>query len=373
MKDKKGFTLIEIIVTLAIFAILVGGSSSLLLSGNDIFKKQANMSYSSNMAQSTMSWLEDNIAYASEVVITDSTASIPSDVTAIKVQESGSQEGQLMIYENGVWQEVFTSGVYENRKVHLRPTALGNRIELNVKIADFNDSVLSQISKTINLKNYRSLIDQRTDIDSPYPMFILSSDVTLPEIINPNDDDDEPENTPEEFYLGGDPEYPVLSNGDIFGYVEENGGEYGTNLPNGSIYYDLGGYVTPFGEVLPAGYYITRWDQYMTPVLAADPDYIYRYLYGVVKTTGSGKPKTKNAIIDQGYNIQVPDYDVQPYGQLININVDPNNVPTPSRDTQPGDLKREGDRFYVFFPSSRYWHDWEKSQNWYEINVNILG
>jgi prepilin-type N-terminal cleavage/methylation domain-containing protein len=373
MKNKKGFTLIEIIVTLAIFAILIGGSSSLLLTGNDIFKKQANMSYGSNMAQSTMSWLEDNVAYASDIIITDSTATIPSGVTAIKVQNTGSQEGQLMIYENGAWQEVFTPGVYDNWKIHLNPLALGNRIELNVEITDLNNTAINQISKTITLKNYRSLIDQRTDFNNPYPMFLLSSDTPTPEL----PDEDTSENTPEVFYIGGDPEYPVPSNGDILGYVESKDPS-GTNIPDGSIYYDLGGYVTPYGETLSAGYYITRWGQYLTPTQAADPDYVYRYLYGVYDTKGNGEIKYKNKQIDSNpnYFIRTPVYKSAPYGQLININVDPNNIPEPSRYTQPGDLRREGDDFYVFFPQKeRYWQDYDprNSINWIKIDSSIMG
>jgi len=373
MRNKKGFTLVEIIVTLAILAILIGGSSSLLLTGNDIFKKQANVSYGSNMAQSTMSWLEDNVACAADVIITDASAAIPSGVTAIKIQDTGSQEGQLMIYKNGAWQEVFTSGVYDNWKVHLNPLALGNRIELNVEITDVNDTAVSRISKTIKLINYRSLMDQRTDYNSPYPMFLLSYDVPLPVISVPGDDT--PENTPEVFYIGGDPEYPVPSNGDIAGYVNSQG-EWGALLQNGSIYQDLGGYVTPYGETLSAGYYITRWGQYMTPEQAADPDYVYRYLYGVFDTKGNGEIKYQNKKIDSNpnYFIQAPVYLVQPYGQLININVDPNNVPEPSRYTQPGDLRRIGDTFYVFFPQiTRYERDFNVMQNWMEIDRTIVG
>lgn len=78
MKTKKGFTLVEIIVALAIFAIIIGGSASLILSGSDIFKKQADMSHGSVMARYTINWFEDNITYSPNIQIVDNSLTVPA-------------------------------------------------------------------------------------------------------------------------------------------------------------------------------------------------------------------------------------------------------------------------------------------------------
>jgi prepilin-type N-terminal cleavage/methylation domain-containing protein len=368
--NRRGFTLVEIIVVLAIFSIVVVGGSSLLLSGNQVFKKNADMSHASQMAQYTIDWMEDSLTYSSVVEVTNGGVQVPAGMNAIKIQESGLNQGQLMMYKDGVWGAVFTAGFYEGWKIQIYPSIQDSNLQLRLEIVNRQDEKTYEVTKTMSFPNMVSSQNLKGSASIPYPMFLLSNDTPIPELPS----EDTPENTPEVFYIGNDPEYPVPSNGDIAGYVNSQG-EWGALLQNGSIYYDLGGYVTPYGETLPAGYYITRWSQYLTPEQAADPDYVYRYLYGVFDTTGNGEIKYQNKKIDSNpnYFIQAPVYLVQPYGQLININVDPNNVPEPSRYTQPGDLRRIGDTFYVFFPQpSRYYRDFDAMQNWIEIDRTTI-
>ena len=371
--NRIGFTLVEIIVVLAIFSIVVVGGSSLLLSGNQVFKKNADMSHASQMAQYTIDWMEDSLTYSSVVEVTNGGVQVPAGMNAIKIQESGLNQGQLMMYKDGVWGAVFTAGFYEGWKIQIYPSIQDPNLQLRLEIVNRQDEKTYEVTKTMSFPNMVSSQNLKGSASIPYPMFLLSSDIPIPEF----PDENTSENTPEKFYIGGDPEYPIPSNGDILGYVESKN-PWGTNIPDGSIYYDLGGYVTPYGETLSAGYYITRWGQYMTPEQAADPDYVYRYLYGEYDTKGNGEIKYKNTQIDSNpnYFIQAPVYKSAPYGQLININVDPNNIPEPSRYTQPGDLRREGDDFYVFFPQiNRYWQDYDpirNPNNWIKIDITTI-
>lgn len=372
--NRRGFTLVEIIVVLAIFSIVVVGGFSLLLSGNQVFKKNADMSHASQMAQYTIDWMEDSLTYSSVVEVTNGGVQVPAGMNAIKIQESGVNQGQLMVYKDGVWGAAFTAGFYEGWKIQIYPAIQDSSLQLRLEIVNRQDEKTYEVTKTMSFPNMASSQNLKGSASIPYPMFLISSDVTLPDIEPPDPGDEEFENTPTEFIIGGNPNYPVISNGDFLGYVEEQG-PWGTNIPDGSIYYDLGGHITPFGEVLPAGYYVTRWNQYLTPAQASDPDYLYEYLYGVIKTSKQGEPKYKNVRIDSNpnYSIQWPQYEVAPKGQMINIDMDPENLPEPSKYSQPGDLKREGDKFYVFFPqATRYYRDFEASLNWIEIDVSIL-
>lgn len=128
MKNLRGFTLVEIIVALAIFAIIIGGSASLILSGSDVFCKDADMSHGSTIALYTIDWLEDNLAYSSEIQIVDNGSSVPEGETAIKVQASGVNEGQLMVKNSGDWEEALTSGFYEGWKIAIYPQVISEKL-----------------------------------------------------------------------------------------------------------------------------------------------------------------------------------------------------------------------------------------------------
>lgn len=192
MKNLKGFTLVEIIVALAIFAIIIGGSASLILSGSDVFRKNADMSHGSMMAQYTIDWLEDNLAYSSVIQIVDSTTSVPEGKTAIKVQASGVNEGQLMVYNNGLWEEALTSGFYEGWKIAITPQVISKTLELTVEIINVPGQRVAKSTKILSFLNYESLEDNRSNTSSPYPMFLL---VTADVPSGSGSSGDEPTNT----------------------------------------------------------------------------------------------------------------------------------------------------------------------------------
>jgi len=369
--NRRGFTLVEIIVVLAIFSIVVVGGSSLLLSGNQVFKKNADMSHASQMAQYTIDWMEDSLTYSSVVEVTNGGVQVPAGMNAIKIQESGLNQGQLMVYKDGVWGPAFTAGFYEGWKIQIYPAIQATSLQLRLEIVNRQDEKAFEVTKTMSFPNMASSQNLKGSASTPYPMFLISSDVTLPDIEPPDPGDEEFENTPTEFAVGGNPNYVVSVNGSLNDYVQANyDGGRGAVIPEGSIYYDLEGFTLPSGEVLDPGYYVTRWNQYLKYPMSEED--IYLYLYGRIKQN-KGEDVYKQYTIDSGVTVLHPDYIQIPYGQKINIDMDPENLPEPNAYTQPGDMKRVDDRFYVFFPgTTRWWHDYLSDGNWYEIDISIL-
>lgn len=386
MKTNKGFTLVEIIVALAIFAIIIGGSASLILSGSDVFKKQADMSHGSVMARYTINWFEDNIAYSPNIQIVDNSLTVPAGMTAIRIQNSGDKEGQLMMYMNGTWEEVLTPGFYEGSKIDIKPAQNSESLEITVEIRNRNDNLIAKSTKLISLLNYKGISDNRTNPNNPYPMLLLSQvpGTPDPEDPDPGDPDpgdpdpgdpDPPVNTTTDYYLGEKPNYQGTALGTIPEYHTENNNN-GTQLINGSVFYYPGGLAPNTNLHLEPGYYVIRdWTNIGNTWTETD---MYEKLLGVPKMeNGSQETINKNITYypDAPFIVAVPLWEngKTPYGQKINIDMDPENLPDPSVNSKPGDIKWDGNYFYVFFPSAgRSSRDYNESQWWIKLDINIL-
>lgn len=171
------------------------------------------------------------------------------------------------------------------------------------------------------------------------------------------------QNTSTGFLLGGNSDYVGISYGtfDDYGEDKKNGGG-GVNLGNDAIFYGRG------------SYYVVRYNpNFAFPFVDDQP---YTILDGILKTDSNGEPVYKTEQINNSPNeyVTYQVYAVASLGQKINITQDPLNLPQPSVDTKAGDLKRVGNKFYVFFPQdNRWWLDYLNSGLWIEIPVNIGG
>lgn len=382
MKAKKGFTLVEIIVALAIFAIIIGGSASLILSGSDVFKKQADMSHGSVMARYTINWFEDNIAYSPNIQIVDNSLTVPAGMTAIRIQNSGDKEGQLMMYMNGTWEEVLTPGFYEGSKIDIKPAQNSESLEITVEIRNRNDNLIAKSTKLISLLNYKSISDNRSNPNSPYPMLLLSQVPGTPDPGDPDPGDpdpgdpDPPVNTPTDFFIGQDPNYQGVSSGTIPGYFQDNyvPQSGGIHLPTDKVYYYPGGSAPNTGLPLDPGYYVIRDWTYINDFWTETM--MYEKLLGIQKLK-NGEPEFTTTLLtywpDAPFYVTYPVWQNIPYGQKININMDPTNLPSPSVNSKPGDIKYENNRFSVFFPRPGRWtYDFLDDSLWIKINVNVL-
>lgn len=124
-------------------------------------------------------------------------------------------------------------------------------------------------------------------------------------------------NTLDYFYLAGDEAYKVPSWGDLETYDPKHGDEHGTNIPEGTVFYYRG------------DYYAFRHNQYFTD-------------------------STDEA------------YFVATYG----VKIDTTAIKNPSASTQPGDVKVENGKVYVFFPYSRYSGDYLDKSYWFKLPLS---
>lgn len=328
-KKSNGFTLVEIIVALAIFAIIIGSSASLILSGSDVFRKNADMIHASRISQYTIDWLENELTFATTISVTSNVPQgIDSGVKAIRIGSNGTGEGHLLRHTGSQWEEVFTWGFYENFKVLLdvEPNSY-DRLSLNVEVQNGNNEVIHRVNKIMDFPNEIDLNVQGDSVAS-YPVILYSNDVEIV-ITNPEGF----KNSPTQFAIGGNPKYVVSAWNGINNYILENKkpGDPGAIIPDNSIHFELEDYEVRPGEILEGGYYLTRNTQYLKNPPPMTKEQIYDYLIG-------GNP---------------------PYGVKINLSVDPDFLPEPSSNTQPGDLRKIGSgkniKLYVFFPRQPRW------------------
>ncbi len=144
---------------------------------------------------------------------------------------------------------------------------------------------------------------------------------TIAEDISEEDDNPflETGNTQNYFYLANDSHYKVTTWGDLEKFNPQKNDEPGTIIPTGTIFYYKG------------EYYLFRDQQYLT--------------------------KSTN----------LPAY-VAHYGVQIKYF----SFTLPTTALQPGDVKLENQKSYVFFPYSRYWNDYLEPTLWYQLSFNPI-
>lgn len=194
MNNKKGFTLIEVIVAVALFMVVVGVSLSFIMSGSGIFSKSADMTHASRMAQYTLDWFEDNMVYASKVTlknVTANPAAAPS--ISLKITETGTDSKKLLNYKTpgGPWVDQMGKGFYENlgMGIYMTPKS-AKSLELKVSIRNREDKEIYAVSKVfVFTKNLQTngIVDERTNKTTPYNLLVIENNVAAPTSSAPSD------------------------------------------------------------------------------------------------------------------------------------------------------------------------------------------
>lgn len=100
--NKKGFTLVEVTVTLAVFAILVALASSIVVSGGNIYAKNANTVKAAQVCDGVYDVLNNRLSFATSIDFTKSSAlkSPDSYSECIKIAKK-SEEPPVSINREG--------------------------------------------------------------------------------------------------------------------------------------------------------------------------------------------------------------------------------------------------------------------------------
>lgn len=194
---SKGFTLIEVIVAVGLFAVVVAISLSFVLSGSTVFNKSADINHAARMAQYTLDWFEDNMLYASKVTLKDSTATPgASPAVSVRVVDTGADANKLLLYKtpSGPWDNLMGQGFYENLRMGIYMTQKSNRsIELKVDITNNENKKIYTASKVFTFSSNlieNGIVDQRTNKLTPYNMVVIESNIPAPAAKPPVDDPD---------------------------------------------------------------------------------------------------------------------------------------------------------------------------------------
>ena len=157
---RRGFTLVEVIVTLVITLIIIGVSGSIIISTTNIFGKTAMRDIQQNIAETVLSFATDRMLYASEIEAVDSLSGIDLGGKAVV----GIVDGQLFFKRaedpSNVPVNIFGSNFYRNYTVALKYSivsdAVGNQsVSMSINITDKrNGNLVLERLMTRPLLNY---------------------------------------------------------------------------------------------------------------------------------------------------------------------------------------------------------------------------
>ena len=169
LSGRKGFTLVEVIVTLVITVAVIAVSSSLVITGTNIFARSAQRDIQANIAETVLSFVSDQLLYTEYITNLDTNPPVLSTaggnaILMIKKNPSDTYtdvRGQLFFRRANDSQNpvnVFGSNFYNNYKigltVEIKSTATGYSMTLTARV--YNSADVEVLSRTTvrSLLNY---------------------------------------------------------------------------------------------------------------------------------------------------------------------------------------------------------------------------
>ena len=172
IRGKAGFTLVEMIVTLVIAIIVIGVSSSILISTTNIFGKTALRDMQQSVAETVLNFATDRILYAYDLKLTDENGALDAS-KAGKAILGINTYGQLLYIRAGDKDaekpiNVFGDNFYNNYRVSLSykvvtsPGQEGYSVVVSVDLTDGrNDKLVLNRTMTRPILNYKG---EETDL-----------------------------------------------------------------------------------------------------------------------------------------------------------------------------------------------------------------
>jgi len=169
---KKGFTLVEVIITLVITVIVIAVSSALVITGTNLFARSAQRDIQMNIAETVLSFVSEQLLYTNDIGEFTNPPAFTNDGTAIlQIKTDGSTNyshtrGQLFFRRAWDTQDpinVFGPGFYQNYEIGLEidvsyPPGGGNasfKLTVNVyRKSDAGNAPVLSRTTTKPLLNY---------------------------------------------------------------------------------------------------------------------------------------------------------------------------------------------------------------------------
>ena len=164
---KKGFTLVEVMVTLIITVIVVGVSSALVITGTNIFARSAQRDVQTNIAETVLTFVSDQLLYAESIEQILSNPPVPTPAKAVMIIKANDNatasdvKGQLYFSRAGDTPErnIFGNAFYQNYQVgidiKIEDQGAGSMATITVSVYNrAGTNVVLSRSSTKNLLNY---------------------------------------------------------------------------------------------------------------------------------------------------------------------------------------------------------------------------
>lgn len=156
-KNQNGFTLVELIVTLAIFAIVLVVAGNYLFFGNNLFAKTAVKNNEKYIGDNALEYMQKRLTYAVKLEVINPVIENPTPKNPNDVKLNG--DGQLLMGEVGKEENVLTSDFYSGGyKLDYEVTVLdANHLALKVKVIASGEEIpvysTNKVLKTLNLNS----------------------------------------------------------------------------------------------------------------------------------------------------------------------------------------------------------------------------
>jgi len=128
IRGKAGFTLVEIIVTLVITIVIIGISSSILISTTNIFGKTALRDMQQSVAETVVSFAADQLLYASAIIPVNSYTERTDESTFLL---GINNEGRLVYLRAGEPASAEPIDIFGENFYHNYRVALTYNVDLN--------------------------------------------------------------------------------------------------------------------------------------------------------------------------------------------------------------------------------------------------
>ena len=166
IRNKKGMTLVEVIVAMVIAVIVVGATGSLLVSSTNFFNNTASRAENERIASTILNFAMSELRFAKDISVDSISSNPPNPVVGrgliYMMDSSGRRAEKGMVgykrpFDPDKARNIYGESFYNGRKVGIRMQPLDvdqpKVIRLFVDIYDKNDKLVYTDSGTLEVPN----------------------------------------------------------------------------------------------------------------------------------------------------------------------------------------------------------------------------
>lgn len=147
--NKKGFTLIEVLVSITIFVIVLGVTATIILSSQNIFKGNANITLGQQVGESVMSFIKEEIKYSTALNIKQSKTVDLNYTNALYIEN-----GRIYYLTGDQFMDLYGDGFYNSFTIEAYINVDNiDLTNLTVVVLDSKEEELYRTSTVITFKN----------------------------------------------------------------------------------------------------------------------------------------------------------------------------------------------------------------------------